>query len=141
MTQDQLILFKELIKEAVKSAVKDAVKEELESSFKKDLKEVKQLLAKSIKEAREMNVQPRPQQAYQNPEDFKTKLREAVGSDFNRRPSSAYTSQAQQPVMPQISEEAGMNMSINGSLPNVDAPIPFMNKGSMAWKEMKQKLG
>jgi hypothetical protein len=141
MTQDQLILFKELIKEAVKSAVKDAVKEELEASFKKDLKEVKQLLAKSIKEAREVNSQPRPQQVYSNPEDFKTKLREAVGSDFNRRQSSPYTSQAQQTVMPNISADAGMNMSMNGTLPNIDAPIPFINKGSIAWKEMREKLG
>ena len=141
MTQDQLILFKELIKEVVNTAVKTAVKEELENSFKKDLKEVKQLLAKSIKEAREVNSQPRPQQSYQNPEDFKTKLREAVGSDFSRRPASAYKSQGQQPAMPQISEESGMNMSMNGTLPNIDAPIPFINKGSMAWKEMKEKLG
>jgi glutamine synthetase adenylyltransferase len=141
MTQDQLILFKELIKEVVNTAVKAAVKEELETSFKKDLKEVKQLLAKSIKEAREANLQPRPQQSYQNPEDFKTKLREAVGSDFSRRPASPYTSQVQQPMMPQITQEAGMAMSVDGTLPNIDAPIPFINKGSMAWKEMKEKLG
>jgi hypothetical protein len=43
--------------------------------------------------------------------------------------------------MPQISQEAGMAMSVDGTLPNVDAPIPFINKGSMAWKEMKEKLG
>ena len=141
MTQDQLILFKELIKEVVNTAVKSAVKEELENSFKKDLKEVKQLLAKSIKEAREVNSQPRPQQSYQNPEDFKTKLREAVGSDFSRRPGNPYTSQVQQPMMPQISQEAGMAMSVDGTLPNIDAPIPFINKGSIAWKEMKEKLG
>ena len=140
MTQDQLILFKELIKETVKSAVKDVIKEELESTFKKDLKEVKQLLAKSIKEAREMGAQPRLQQPIQNPEDFKTKLREAVGSDFSRRPSSPYTSAAPQ-QMPQISEEAGMNMSMNGSLPNIDAPIPFINKASVVWKDMKEKVG
>lgn len=141
MTQDQLILFKELIKETVKSAVKDVIKEELESTFKKDLREVKQLLAKSIKEAREMNEQPRQQQSYQNPEDFKTKLREAVGSDFSRKQATPYTSGVQQPVMPQISEEAGMAMSMNGSLPNVDAPIPFINKSSIMWKDMKEKIG
>jgi hypothetical protein len=141
MTQDELMLFKELVKEAVKSAVKDAVREELESSFKKDLKEVKQLLAKSIKESREMAAQPTSQQSYQNPEDFKTKLREAVGSDFSRRPATSYTSTPQQPAMPQISEEAGMAMSMNGSLPNVDAPIPFINKSSIMWKDMKEKIG
>jgi hypothetical protein len=141
MTQDQLILFKELIKEVVNTAVKSAVKEELEASFKKDLKEVKQLLAKSIKEAREMNEQPRQQQSYQNPEDFKTKLREAVGSDFSKRPATPYTSTPQQTAMPQISEEAGMAMSMNGSLPNVDAPIPFINKSSIMWKDMKEKIG
>lgn len=141
MTQDQLILFKELIKETVKSAVKDVIKEELESTFKKDLREVKQLLAKSIKEVREMNEQPRQQQSYQNSEDLKTKLREAVGSDFIRKPANNYTSATQQPVMSQISEEAGMAMSMNGSLPNVDAPIPFINKSSVMWKDMKETIG
>ncbi len=57
MTQDELILFKELVKEAVKSAVKEAVKEQMETSFKKDLKEVKMLIAKSIKEGRVVSNQ------------------------------------------------------------------------------------
>lgn len=125
MTQDQLILFKELIKEAVKSAVKDAVKEELESSFKKDLKEVKLLVAKIIKESRTPQQQP----VYNTPEDFKTKLREAVGSEFSRKPA-----------IPQMTSEVAMNMSVNGSLPDIDAPIPFIKKDSVVWKEMKERI-
>lgn len=133
MTQEQLILFKELIKETVKSAVKDVIKEQMETTFKKDLREVKQLIAKSIKEGRENNskVQYIERQPG-NPEDFRTKLREAVGSDF--RP-------AQAPRMPTISPEAGLQMSSNGTLPDVDAPIPFINKGSVMWKDMKEKIG
>lgn len=128
MTQDQLILFKELIKEAVRSAVKEAVKEELEASFKKDLKEVKTLIAKSIKESREN----RPNTAIStgNPEDFRTRLREAVGSDF-----------VKQSPLPIMSSEKAMEMSVNGSLPNIDAPIPFIKKDSIAWKEFKEKIG
>jgi len=128
MTQDQLILFKELIKEAVRSAVKEAVKEELESSFKKDLKEVKTLIAKSIKEARENNLNNH--QPSVNPEEYRTKLREAVGSDFKK--SSP---------LPRMSSEAAMEVSINGSLPNIDAPIPFIKKDSIAWKEFREKIG
>lgn len=128
MTQDQLILFKELIKEAVKSAVKDAVKEELENSFKKDLKEVKILVAKMIKESK--NIQPQSNSmVYNTPEDFKTKLREAVGSDFVKKSA-----------IPQMSSETAMNMSVNGSLPDIDAPIPFIKKDSVVWKEMKERI-
>jgi hypothetical protein len=126
MTQDELILFKELMKEAVKSAVKEAIKEEMETSFKKDLKEVKMLLAKSIKEGRGISTQ----QVIQSPDEFKAKLREAVGSDF-QRPAQ----------IPRMSEEAAMQMSTNGALPNIDAPIPFMKKDSIAWKELKNRVG
>jgi hypothetical protein len=134
MTQDQLILFKELIKETVKSAVREIVKEEMSMTIKKDLKEVKQLLAKSIKEGRENNskVQYIERQSG-NPEDFRTKLREAVGSDF--RPAKS------KPIMPTISPEAGLQISSNGTLPDIDAPIPFIDKSSIMWKDMKEKIG
>lgn len=128
MTQDELILFKELMKEAVKSAVKEAIKEEMETSFKKDLKEVKMLLAKSIKEGRTVSSQ----QVIQSPDEFKTRLREAVGADF-QRPVAAQ--------IPRMSEEAAMQLSTNGALPNIDAPIPFMKKDSIAWKELKNRIG
>ena len=130
MTQDELILFKELIKEAVKSAVKEAVKEQMETSLKKDLKEVKLLIAKSIKEGRVISNQ---QTITQSPDDFRSKLREAVGSDFQAVARPAH--------IPRISEEAAMQMSTNGTLPDIDAPIPFIKKDSIAWKEMKNRLG
>lgn len=129
MTQDELILFKELMKEAVKSAVKEAIKEEMENSFKKDLKEVKMLIAKSIKEGRSI---PAPL-ASTSPDEFKTRIREAVGSDFQK--------QRPIPQMPRLSEEAAMQMSTNGSLPDIDAPIPFIKKDSVAWKELKNRVG
>lgn len=142
MTQEELILFKELIKEAVRSAVKDAVKEELEASFKKDLKEVKVLLAKSIKES--MAIREQAPQSYQQqvagplPDDMRRKLREAVGGDFTQ---PSYTPIRSNPVMPQLSSETAMNMSVNGSLPDIDAPIPFIKKDSIVWKEMKERIG
>jgi hypothetical protein len=134
MTQEQLILFKELIKETVKSAVRDVVKEEMSITIKKDLREVKQLLAKSIKEGRENNS--KVQYIEKQPvitDDFRTKLREAVGSDF--RPAKST------PIMPSISQEAGLQMSSNGTLPDIDAPIPFIDKSSIMWKDMKEKIG
>lgn len=130
MTQDELILFKELVKEAVKSAVKEAVKEQMETSLKKDLKEVKLLIAKSIKEGRVISNQ---QTVTQSPDEFKSRLREAIGSDFQgvARPA----------VIPRLSEEAAMQISTNGSLPDIDAPIPFIKKDSIAWKELKNRVG
>lgn len=129
MTQDELILFKELMKEAVKSAVKEAIKEELENSFKKDLKEVKMLIAKSIKEGRSIA----PPAVSNSPEDFKTRIREAVGSDFQKQKTMSQ--------MPRMTEEAAMQISTNGSLPDIDAPIPFMKKDSIAWKELQNRIG
>jgi len=136
MTQEELILFKELVKEAVRSAVKDAVREEVNEILKKELKEVKLIMAKTIKEVRETKEAPIYQsqaQPVSNPSEFKARLREAVGSDFGRR-------QQAQPIIPQMTQETAMNMSVNGSLPNIDAPIPFINKDSIAWKEMREKL-
>jgi hypothetical protein len=130
MTQDELILFKELIKEAVKYAVKEAVKEQMETSVKKELKEVKLLLAKSIKEGRTISVQQTP---VQSPDEFKSRLREAIGGDF--QPAS------RAPQMPRLSEEAAMQISTNGALPDIDAPIPFIKKDSVAWKEFKNRVG
>jgi hypothetical protein len=130
MTQDELILFKELIKEAVKYAVKEAVKEQMETSVKKELKEVKLLLAKSIKEGRTISVQQTP---VQTPDEFKSRLREAIGGDFQPAPRA--------PQMPRLSEEAAMQISTNGSLPDIDAPIPFIKKDSVAWKELKNRVG
>jgi hypothetical protein len=128
MTQDELILFKELIKEAVKSAVKEAVKEELDNSLKKDLKEVKLLVAKSIKEGRQV-VNQAPMQ---NPEDFRARLRESIGGEMMK---------AKPAPIPRLTEEAAMQMSTNGTLPDIDAPIPFIKKDSIAWKELKNRVG
>jgi hypothetical protein len=128
MTRDELILFKELIKEAVKSAVREAVKEEVDNGIRKELKEVKLLVAKSIKEGRLVQSQ----QTSQNPEEFRTRLREAIGSDYSPRTASP---------IPKISEEAAMQISTNGTLPDIDAPIPFIKKDSIAWKELKNRVG
>lgn len=128
MTRDELILFKELIQEVVKSAVKEAVKEEVDNGIRKELKEVKLLVAKSIKEGRVIQTQ----QPSQSPEEFRTRLREAIGSDYSPRTA---------PPIPKISEEAAMQISTNGTLPDIDAPIPFIKKDSIAWKELKNRVG
>jgi hypothetical protein len=136
MNKDELILVKELIKEAVRAVIK----EELAAlTVKKDLKEVKQLLALSIKEAREnkgnfvdyqSNISEVP---ISNKEQLKKSLREAIGSDFNLPERKA-------PVMPKISAEQGLQISATGTLPDIDAPIPVINKKSVAWKEFKERV-
>lgn len=133
MTREEILLFKELIKETVKSVVKETIKEEL-AVVKKDLKEAKLLVAKSIKESRNAVQEASTTAQYsQNPENFRTKLREMVGSDFNPAP-------AKKTILPKLSEETAMNMSMNGSLPDIDAPIPFINKNSVVWKDMASKV-
>ena len=56
MTTTELSLFKELIKEIVKSTVKEVLKDEMHSLMKKDLKEIKLLLATHINESRNNTI-------------------------------------------------------------------------------------
>jgi hypothetical protein len=128
MTKEEIYLIKELIKETVKSVVKDTLKEEL--SKNKDLREVKFLLAKTIKEG----FSPTPTSALSNQDlsSIKEKLREAVGADFQKP--------AKRPVLSMSSEQAA-NISMNGTLPDFDAPIPTIRKDSVVWKDLKEKIG
>jgi len=133
MTQEEILLFKELIKETVKSVVKEVIKEELASNpIKKDLKEVKLLLAKSIKESRAIMVEK--MESTPTYPEYSTKLREAIGGDFEslKRPKA--------PVMPSMSPEKAMGISMNGTLPDFDAPIPFIDKKSAIWEDLNNKI-
>lgn len=123
MTKEELYLFKELIKETVKSVVKETLKEELKSN--KDLREVKLLLAKTLKEgvSRPANITI--------DESTRHKIRESVGADF-KLPE-------RKPIM-SMSPEQAMNISQNGTLPDFDAPIPSINKSSVIWKDLKEKV-
>lgn len=137
MTQDELILFKELLKETIRATVKEVIQEELATAIKKDLKEVKLLLAKSIKESTAIR-----ESGYQAPvgqidrSEMKQRIREAVGGDEFR---DMMTSKKRSPL-PMMSEEQAVNMSINGQLPDFDAPIPVIKKDSIAWKELQQRI-
>ena len=137
MTQDELILFKELMKETIRSTVKETIQEELSAMLKKDLKEVKMLLVKSIKEStdiRESGYQP--QYGPVDKADMKQRIREAVGGDEFR---DIITSKKPLPI-PRMSEEQAVNMSMNGTLPDFDAPIPMIKKDGIAWKELQQRI-
>lgn len=137
MTQDELILFKELLKETIRATVKEVIQEELASVIKKDLKEVKLLLAKSIKESAAIR-----ESGYQVPvgqidkSEMKQRIREAVAGDELRE---MMTAKKRSPI-PMMSEEQAVNMSINGQLPDFDAPIPVIKKDSIAWKELQQRI-
>jgi hypothetical protein len=139
MTKDDIILIKELIKEAVGSVIKEAVRDAVESNMKKDLKEVKLLLAKVIKEGRAYSA-PMVEQSM-TPEErdqLRKSLREHVGEDF--RTMIHDTSNKVMPTMPMMSPEAAQNLSVNGTLPDFDAPIPMINKNSVVYKEMKERV-
>ena len=137
MTQDELILFKELMKETIRSTVKETIQEELSAMIKKDLKEVKMLLAKSIKESaaiREGGYQP--QYGAVDKSEIKQRIREAVGGDDFR---DMMTSKKKIPI-PMMSEDQAMNLSTNGTLPDFDAPIPMIKKDGIAWKELQERI-
>lgn len=140
MTQEELILFKELLKETVRSTVKETIKEELSSILKKDMKDVKLLLAKSIKESIALRESGNYAPSYDAPQvdrsEMKQRIREAIGGDEFR---DMMTSRKKSP-MPMLSEDQAMNISVNGQLPDFDAPIPMMKKDSIAWKEMKERV-
>ncbi len=134
MTKEEIILIKELIRETVRSVVKEVITEEFSPVFKKDMGQVKKLLIKSIQE--NSNVRERPlQKGSLDGILNRESLREAIGGD----PRQYKQPPANIPVL-RISEEQGMQMSQNGSLPDIDAPIPFINKSSIAWKDFKEKL-
>lgn len=126
MTRDEIILFKELIKETVKNVIK----EELQETFKKDLREVKLLLAKSIKESTANRGQAQPAAA--NEGELRKRMREAVGADFQPLTSK--------PPAFRMTEEQGIEVSTNGTLPDFDAPIPFISKDSNMWREMQDRI-
>jgi len=140
MTQEELMLFKELLKETIRSTVKETIKEELSGILKKDMKDVKLLLAKSIKESIALRESGNYAPAYNGPEidksEFKQRIREAVGGDEFR---DVMTSRKKSPL-PMMSEDQAMNISLNGKLPDFDAPIPMMKKDSIAWKEMQDRV-
>lgn len=131
MTNEELFLFKELIKETVRSVIKE---EQENSPIKKELKEVKLLLGKIIKEGYLPKNQPNTSQIN---EDLRSKIREAVGEDFK-----TVISRTSQNVSSNISinPEQATNMSINGALPNIDAPIPTISKNSLVWKSLKERV-
>lgn len=134
MTKDEIILIKELIKEAVGSVVRETVKEAIESSMKKDLREVKLLLAKVIKEGYSQPQAIVEKSTGINREEMRKAIRESVGGDFAPRSSGASS------VVPRMSEDVAMNMSQNGTLPDFDAPIPKINRNSIIYKELQEKI-
>jgi hypothetical protein len=135
MTKEEIFLIKELIKETVKSVVKETIREEYQSQdVKKDMKEVKLLLAKVLKEG----YAPMKKETYGEgvSTDLKSKIREAVGEDF-KTVVSRTTSNLSSNI--RMSPESAANLSVNGTLPDVDAPIPFIDKSSPLWKNLKEK--
>lgn len=134
MTQEELMLFKELLRETVRSTVKEVIKEELAPFLKKDLKEVKLLLAKSIKESMAIKESGyTPQRTTLSGED-RARLRESVENDDLREMMTM------RKKMPMMSSDQAMQISLNGTLPDIDAPIPIMKKDSIAWRELQERI-
>lgn len=136
MTQDELILFKELLKETIRATVKETIQEELSAVIKKDLKEVKLLLVKSIKESAAIRESGYQQPVSHDKSDMKQRIREAVGGDEFR---DMMTTKKRSPI-PMMSGEQAANISMNGTLPDFDAPIPMIKKDGIAWKELQERI-
>jgi len=134
MTKEELMLFKELLRETVRSTVKEVIKEELAPFLRKDLKEVKLLLAKSIKESMAIKESGyAPQRTTLSGED-RASLRESVENDDLREMMTM------RKKMPMMSSDQAMQISLNGTLPDIDAPIPIMKKDSIAWRELQERI-
>lgn len=145
MDNKELFLIKELIKESVGSIVRETIREELSKIINKDLKEVKLLLAKSIKENR--SFRNNDNIIVENRESSKSKGKPKLDPEIIRRikehDESAFYNESYnvKPPVPRFSQETAANLSINGSLPDFDAPIPMINKGSVIWNELNEKIG
>lgn len=134
MTKDELILIKELIKESVRAVIR----EEIESINKKDFKQVKLLLTKIIKESAN-NGGNYPIMENKSSGISKEELRKMVsGGDWPTK-GARLNENRSMPAL-NISQEQATNISVNGTLPDIDAPIPFIDKSSMAWKAMEEKI-
>ena len=126
MKPEDIILIKELIKEAVENAIE-------KSGIKKDLKEAKALSAGVLKHLRENTSPIVETHTPEVSKEIKDKIRKAVISeDFQQRPSKA--------PMPLISAERAIEISTNGTLPDIDAPIPFIDKKNPIWMAMKERI-
>jgi rRNA-processing protein FCF1 len=140
MTKQEIIILNELIKQTVKNTVKETIKEELETlnkNNKKDLREVKLLLAKIIKEGvgsapvtvstflemAEQLQQPKEKRSLNN---FQSSLEEALvqkGKQING--GFQYIPKKENLNVAPISGDA----MLNAALPSFDAPIPQFTAG------------
>ena len=134
MTKEEIYLIKELIKETVKSVVKETLQEQMGSTIKKDLREVKLLLAKGIKENAFQGNTVQPKLSSEDMASLRQKMREQISEDFD------FKVQKPTPAL-RMSAEQAMNISQNGTLPDFDAPIPQIRKDSVLWKDLKEKVG
>lgn len=134
MTKTELILFEKMISNAVEKAVNEA----LEVHIKKELKDLKVLTSKLIKENRELKGSP---------------INENVSSDrwISKTSSNASTFNAQtarvavKPMinnfeeLPKIPSTVADRMEQTGELPDIDAPI-FFDKNSSVMQAFKDKF-
>jgi len=121
MTSQELSLFKELIKEIVQTQVKESLKEVLPGLLKKDLREIKLLLAKVITEG----LSPTQSDTFINKAEKRVIKEQAPSVDFNairksrvnEHDSSTYTHKA-------VVRPIGTVDPLNGTLPeNLDVPF------------------
>jgi hypothetical protein len=134
MTKTELILFEKMISNAVEKAVNEA----LEVHIKKELKDLKVLTAKLIKENRELKGSPINENY--NTERWITKT-SSDASTFNKASARV----AVKPMvsnfeeLPKIPSTIADRMEQTGELPDVDAPI-FFDKNSSVMQAFKDKF-
>lgn len=128
MTKNEILLLNELIQMNVKSAIRKVVREEFDRMYNKMLEE-----GFSNNKPKE-NLFEFSQGISPTPRKTQANLPKTI--------SHMTTSNVQAtPVMPSITAQEGLSISANGTLPNIDAPIPYIKKDSSIWKDLKDKIG
>lgn len=134
MTKTELILFEKMISNAVEKAVNEA----LEAHIKKELKDLKNLTAKLIKENREYKGSTINENVGAERWLSKTSMDAQTFSRATSKPAinNIVKSFEELPKMP---SSVADRMAETGELPDVDAPI-FFDKNSSVMQAFKDKF-
>lgn len=161
MTKDEILLLNKLIESTVRNTVEKVIDEKIGkmASFasKKDLKEVKLLLATLIKEGRSVPSKPVISEAKSGQSRKKhqltPELKQILGIDTGTIDESleidpALLARKEEPaaktkkMLPAISYETGLQISTGqGELPDIGDYIPGIDTSSDVFQALQEKLG
>lgn len=134
MTKTELILFEKMISNAVEKAVNEA----LEAHIKKELKDLKNLTAKLIKENREFKGSTINENVGSERWLSKTSMDAQTFSRATSKPTINNVVKSFE-ELPKIPSSVADRMAETGELPDIDAPI-FFDKNSSVMQAFKDKF-